>query len=372
MNATDDARPSPGKEGAAQPGAAQPGAAPQGHAPQAPALQGQAGDDEVSRATTMAAHEWHAEAIAGEMDAATRRRFYAWLAEDPRHEAAYRRAERLWQSLGALERGQLPASGAASLGTPRRARRFLVKSIGVKTIGASAAIAASLLLLIAFYPLSRLLPGSVAFDTAVGQAQTFELADGSTVALDGDSSLTSLDDAGERRVLLHDGAAYFDVAAIGDRPFVVDAGDLSVRVVGTSFEVHRYDERVKIAVSSGTVQVAPDAARAPEPLSLSAGQAVMAGADGALSGPERIEPRNVAAWRRGRLVYLDAPLAEVVADANRHYSGWIVIPDPRAAAIGVTANFESGDIDRMLATLEEAFPITIWRPFNGFVAIVSD
>lgn len=356
MNATDDARSNPGEEGAAQPDSGP---------------ERVAGDVDGSRAITLAAHEWHAEVLAGEMDADTRRRFDAWLAEDPRHAVAYRTAERLWQSVGALERGQLPASEAVPGSMPKCARRRSVKTIGV-SVAVVTAIAASLLLLVLSYPLSRLLPGSVAFDTAVGEVQTFALADGSMVALDGNSSLTALDEADERRVVLHDGAVYLDVAPMVDRPFVVDAGDVSVRVVGTSFEVHRYDERVKIAVSSGTVQVIPDVARASEPLSLSAGQAVMAGADGMLSQLDGIEPRNIAAWRRGRLVYLDAPLAEVVADANRHFRGWIVIPDPRAAAIGVTANFEAGDIDRMLATLEEAFPIRIWRPFEGFVAIVSD
>lgn len=56
-------------------------------------------------------------------------------------------------------------------------------------------------------------------------------------------------------VLVERGAVEFTVAPRGRDPFVVRAGDVVVRVVGTQFRVARYEERVTVAVERGLVDV---------------------------------------------------------------------------------------------------------------------
>ncbi len=56
-------------------------------------------------------------------------------------------------------------------------------------------------------------------------------------------------------VLVERGAVDFTVAPRQHEPYVVRAGDVVVRVVGTQFRVARYEERVTVAVERGLVDV---------------------------------------------------------------------------------------------------------------------
>jgi FecR-like protein len=78
----------------------------------------------------------------------------------------------------------------------------------------------------------------------------------SHVALDANSAATVAHEAGSPLVVLERGAAWFTVAPRGDRaPFLVRAGDATVRVVGTHFRVAHSDERVDVEVEHGLVEV---------------------------------------------------------------------------------------------------------------------
>lgn len=94
-------------------------------------------------------------------------------------------------------------------------------------------------------------------ETALAEVdRTVQLADGSKVMLAAASSL-SLSTAQENEVVLSldDGSATFDVAKRPSRKFVVRAGGVEVRVVGTKFTVNRHGAEVSVAVERGIVEV---------------------------------------------------------------------------------------------------------------------
>ena len=85
-----------------------------------------------------------------------------------------------------------------------------------------------------------------------------QLADGSKVYLNAGSSLRyPVRFAGERREVVLTGEGYFEVAKDTARPFVVKAGEIDVRVLGTAFNVNAYPERETVAATlvEGSVQV---------------------------------------------------------------------------------------------------------------------
>lgn len=76
------------------------------------------------------------------------------------------------------------------------------------------------------------------------------------LALAARSAIVMTQEAGSPSVLLERGRVALTVAPRAQRPpFVVRAGDVVVRVVGTKFEVARYEERVTVAVDHGIVDV---------------------------------------------------------------------------------------------------------------------
>ena len=91
--------------------------------------------------------------------------------------------------------------------------------------------------------------------SAVGKRDSVRLADGSRVILGPASQLVVPAAFGQRgrEVELH-GEAYFDVVHDTTRPFVVRAGDATIRDIGTSFAV-RSDSgpRLQVVVTAGAV-----------------------------------------------------------------------------------------------------------------------
>ncbi len=101
-------------------------------------------------------------------------------------------------------------------------------------------------------PVAR--PGPMLFQNAT----TVYFEDGSrATALNPESQLVARSVSSTNiRVLLQDGAARFEVTSRPERLFQVDAGDISVLVLGTAFTVTRQGEQTEVAVERGRVRVA--------------------------------------------------------------------------------------------------------------------
>ncbi|PUV22663.1 FecR family protein [Sphingobacterium athyrii] len=81
------------------------------------------------------------------------------------------------------------------------------------------------------------------YQTKKGEKKTFELIDGSTVTLNSASKLeVSSDFNHELRLVKLVGEGYFQVAKNKEKPFMVQASDFDIKVLGTTFNVKSYPE----------------------------------------------------------------------------------------------------------------------------------
>ncbi len=85
------------------------------------------------------------------------------------------------------------------------------------------------------------------------------MEEGTVITLKPNSSIEYPDrfSNGERRILLK-GEAFFDVTRDKSRPFIIAASDVTVKVLGTSFNVIAYEgaKEISVAVKTGKVSVA--------------------------------------------------------------------------------------------------------------------
>lgn len=293
------------------------------------------------------AAEWFAR-LRGEPALADWTRFQAWLEADPAHREAYDAVEALWID---LDDASEPAALPRAANDHRRPRPPMRRRIwwGAAGLAAAAAIVA----LVGPAPW-RGAPQRL-YATGPGQQRTIALEDGSTVTLGAASRLRVEMTTRRRAVDLVDGVASFDVAHQAGRPFVVGAGDRTVRVLGTEFNVWRHDERLAVTVRRGVVAVSDkgDASS----VRLVAGQRLTRDR----SGPavvRAVDPEAAFAWRRGRLVYEQAALADVAADLGRYGASSVRI-SPSAARIRVTGVFQVDDQAAMIRRLEMFAPVTV-------------
>lgn len=94
--------------------------------------------------------------------------------------------------------------------------------------------------------------------TAEGSKGKFLLPDGSTVWLNSDSKLYYPEKFDEdKRVVRLEGEGYFEVTKNKKRPFIVQSGDLSIKVLGTTFDVIGYpsQDKIDVVLLSGSIKV---------------------------------------------------------------------------------------------------------------------
>lgn len=239
----------------------------------------------------------------------------AWLAGDTRRQGAWLRAEAAWAM---LERGsqlaEAPAPAPRS-GVPRRAM---------------------------FGPAGGLIAASIAgavwwrgrsdrFTTLQGEIRRVPLSDGSVASINTSSVIEVAMTARERRVRLDRGEAWFEVAKNPERPFVVDAGPLRVRAVGTAFSVRRIGYATQVLVTEGVVEALLDGRSMGR---LGAGSRAMIGDDAQALELQRTSPDEVArqlAWRTGQIDLAGQPLSAAAAEFNRYNARKIVVSNPALA-----------------------------------------
>lgn len=297
-------------------------------------------------------------------DLKSRQAFERWIEADPRHLEAYERMARTWDDLSALQ--HLSALADPTTPYPKLADRL---SDGARAFLRPPALMGALALAalaILVWPATFTSPP--VFQTDLAEIEPIELQDGTRVTLGARSSVGVAFSERDREVVLREGQAFFEVAHNAERPFIVRAGEVSVRVVGTKFEVTRSATQTFINVQEGIVVTTISGHSA----TLRAGdRLVVDNSDrGLFAGPSmldvsNIQPTHVAAWRQGRLAYDDTPLRSVVADLNRYYAPGLELADRATGDIRVTASFRADDVDGFLNDLSEAFPVRVSRDASG-------
>lgn len=181
------------------------------------------------------------------------------------------------------------------------------------------------------------------------------LPDGSKVKLNSVSELSYDCNDRNRRVVRLTGEAYFDVAKDADRPFIVEVGDMNIEVHGTSFNVNAYNlQRVETALVSGSVSITGEALKG-RSYKLRPGEiAVFNAGSGAIS-ISNSDMSLATGWTRGRLVFEDEPLAEVIRRIERWYGVDIELKRPGISSDRLTGAFQREDISDVLESLSAAY-----------------
>ncbi|MFT3666179.1 sigma-70 family RNA polymerase sigma factor [Piscinibacter sp.] len=203
--------------------------------------------------------------------------------------------------------------------------------------------------------------------TRRGQTLRQSLPDGSVVTLDAQTRVQLAYYGAWRSARLLTGAAFFEVAADAQRPFVVDvppaddSGAQAVRitVLGTRFGVERLPGgAVEVQVESGRVKVSmPGGAGSPH--ELGAGDVLRwapGSQEAAVESMHNDRPQQAAAWRRGVVVFDDVPLGDAV-ERLRRYLPRVVEVDPAAAGLRLSGQVRIAQSEDFLRALPGIVPV---------------
>ena len=205
----------------------------------------------------------------------------------------------------------------------------------------------------------------ISYAAAEGDRARISLPDGSLVVLNSGSTLTypsSFKD--DLRKVVLEGEAFFSIEKDASRPFIVDANDVNVRVLGTRFNVDARSalEEIKVTVEEGTVAVL---AKDEEVASLENALAVLNAeeqlvfAKGKTLSEKKKLNTNVVQdelkWRNEELIFRNRSLEEIATSLAAWYGVSFEFINPELRACTYTANFDSSlPLERVLGLLKEA------------------
>ncbi|BBU63365.1 hypothetical protein MSC49_33000 [Methylosinus sp. C49] len=266
-----------------------------------------------------AAIEWFVRLREGKLSAEETAAFAAWRAE-PAHAAAFEEVLHMYGRLAGMSpaRRMRPA--------PRAAR-------GMRAAALAFAAAAAVAVFASYDEIVMRLEAD--HFTGVGEKRLVTLDDGSHALLDSRSAIALRYSAGERRLRLLSGEAWFDVAPDASRPFVVEAGDGRITALGTAFDVALEKSGARITVTEHRVGVASGG----NTTIVEEGQQTAFERDAPARAPESVDIDTATAWRRGKLIVNRQPLGDVLAALGRYHRGYIYCVDRAICARRISGVF---------------------------------
>jgi transmembrane sensor len=289
---------------------------------------------ETAEAINEQAMQWIARLDREGQAAALQSELETWLAGDTRRQGALLRAEAAWNMLDRA-RGLEHAEGEVRPDRADLPRRRLLAGGGLL----AASLAATVGGLVGWRAVHTLRIG-----TAKGEIRRVPLSDGSMAVVNTDTKVDVDLKPDLRAVTLAKGEAWFEVAKDRSRPFVVTAGDVRVRAVGTAFSVRRLATGAVVQVTEGVVETwCVGKESSVVRVGKGARAFVTSKATPAVEpeAPEEID--RTLAWRTGLIVLSGETLAQAAAEFNRYNSRRIVIEDPELAAQTYVGRFHTND-----------------------------
>ncbi|MEY4938340.1 MAG: hypothetical protein RIQ93_75 [Verrucomicrobiota bacterium] len=311
-------------------------------------------DSPAARDRAQTAADWLARHDRG-LTATEQDDFLQWLAADPRHGdwfALHRSVVADFTALAQWRPEHSEEPNPDLLAPPRRPRIWRLAPL---------ALAAAAVVAVAFI-WWRAAPPAAAIASADPERHILE--DGSAVEMNRGAVVTTAFTSIARHATLVRGEAYFTVAKDAARPFVVRAGSVDVRAIGTAFSVRLDSTAVEVLVAEGTVAVSsPDIAgmaanavsgnpstaiRIPTAKLIAGQRATVSLVSAAPPSVTTVTPAQIArhlTWQPQLLDFSSAPLAVAVAEFNRRNSVQFVLADAELGALPIVASIRSDNVE---------------------------
>lgn len=200
--------------------------------------------------------------------------------------------------------------------------------------------------------------------TGTGEQRDVLLPDGTQVRLNDLSTLTYSDEFdGDVRQVTLEGRAFFDVSSNPSQPFLIQTGELTVRVLGTSFDISAYenDRNMTVSVASGSVSVTG-------PFSHSPGEEVLDSNDESVNTlkpgdqlifdrmnrrylQQTLTPQDILDLQEGRLIFQNQTLGDIAGALERRFDKRFRFEDELAKEQRLTFKPNSIHLDEVLQVL---------------------
>ena len=194
--------------------------------------------------------------------------------------------------------------------------------------------------------------------------KTDTLPDHTIVTLNKQASITypnSFDKA-TRSVVLK-GEAFFDVTPDKTKPFIIEANSITIKVVGTSFNVRTEGDATEVIVKTGIVQVQ----KGEKIVLLRPSEKIMIRQGDTVLNKEQEISQLYNYYKTHAFVCDNTPLWKLVEVLNEAYHSNIVIERPELRKLPLTATFPNESLDQILSIISLTFDIQVEKANKAII-----
>lgn len=191
-----------------------------------------------------------------------------------------------------------------------------------------------------------------------GQKANMTLPDGSKVWINSDSKLSYGSHFNFQERMLHlDGEAYFEVAPDKKRPFIVKTGEVSIKALGTSFNVKSYrdEKRISAVLMTGKVEVQ---SKFTKEILYPNEQITIDRLTGKMRKEEMREASSYSNWRYNILRFHAETFENIVLTLERNYNTSIVFKSEKLKQYRFTGTLGNTSLESILQILSLTSPLS--------------
>ena len=306
--------------------------------------------------------------FSGECSSEEKKLLESWMRADPKNKIEMDNLEKIW-AVSDLPNKNWNAQEALKKVTERIDRhlperqQLIVRYPLAKVLRYAAVV---LIFIVSILIISRIyLNQAVPVITEVlvpnGTTKEIVLPDHSKVLLDAGSLLTYSDRFGEKfREVNLQGEGYFEITGNPQIPFIVDAGDAVIKVIGTKFNVRAWksSHMVKVVVEEGKVLFASKDDSEDYTVIIAKNQLSTLLENGKPQTPQVVDISQYLAWMNRTMNFQNVPLNEIFQQLERWYNVTINIDNKSLLFIPVTINIpEQPSIEGYLNLIASIFEL---------------
>nr|WP_233173680.1 FecR domain-containing protein [Pedobacter sp. ASV19] len=297
--------------------------------------------------------------VAKECTQAENTEVLAWIAQNPEHQKQLDALFFVWEQSKTMQHRTsiAPEDSLERLKQKVQQNRSDkgIRTLWLKAVAVVICICAVGLLGRHYYGATEILQAGSTESTT-----TATLVDGSVVTLNKNSLLDYPDRfKGNKRVVeLKRGEAFFKVSPDKQKPFFIRANRVSIRVVGTSFNVKIKNETTEVIVETGKVMVTGQK----ETWTLVPGQKLLLSKNGTLLEDGKAD-QLYQYYRSHVFVAKNTPLWRMVEVLNEAYQADIIVPDKNLRQLPLNSTFRNDNLEDILSVIAQTFQLKIQR--NG-------
>lgn len=213
---------------------------------------------------------------------------------------------------------------------------------------------------------SQTTPRWITSDSPKGQKSIITLKDGSRVFLNAGSSITypEVFFPGSREVKLS-GEAFFEITKNPRRPFIVTTGNVTTKVLGTSFNIQAFPaKQISITVAMGSVQVEATRPQEQQDDKQHADRVILNPNDQAVFSSEKegltISKVNIGkylAWKDNTLFFEDTSIEDVAAVLGRWYNVTIEFDNALIKPCRINGQYKGKSLENILKSIQYMYHV---------------